>query len=113
MILVNNQLDAQFFMHIYFYSLHVSGSHVPFIRRIIVSMRHLVFPERPSSAPDPAKPPCSLIESFQAKGRTYSIKTAKVNLLAKETNKIPIREEEREYFQLITKCWIIYASAVV
>ena len=43
MILVNNQLDAQFFMFIYFYSLHVSGSHVPIIRRIIVSMRHLVY----------------------------------------------------------------------
>ena len=34
-IFVNNQLDAQFFfMYIYFYSLHVSGSHVPIIRRI-------------------------------------------------------------------------------
>ena len=33
-ILVNNQLDAQFFfMYVYFYSLHVSGSHVPIIRR--------------------------------------------------------------------------------
>jgi len=29
MILVNNQLDAQFFMYVYFCSLHVSGSHVP------------------------------------------------------------------------------------
>jgi len=43
MILVNNQLDAQFFIYFYFYSLHVSGSHVPIIRRIIVSMRHLVY----------------------------------------------------------------------
>ena len=43
MILVNNQLDAQFFMYVYFYSLHVSVSHVPIIRRIIVSMRHLVY----------------------------------------------------------------------
>ena len=43
MILVNNQLDAQFFMYVYFYSLHVSGSHVPIIRRIIVSMRHRVY----------------------------------------------------------------------
>ena len=43
MILVNKQLDAQFFMYVYFYSLHVSGSHVPIIRRIIVSMRHLVY----------------------------------------------------------------------
>jgi len=35
-IFVNNQLDAQFFfMYVYFYSLHVSGSHVPIIRRII------------------------------------------------------------------------------
>ena len=34
MILVNNQLD---------YSLHVSGSHVPIIGRIIVSMRYLVY----------------------------------------------------------------------
>ena len=42
LLLVNNQLDAQFFMYVYFYSLHVSGSHVPIIRRIIVSMRHLV-----------------------------------------------------------------------
>jgi hypothetical protein len=34
-VLVNNQLDAQFFfMYVYFYSLHVSGSHVPIIRRI-------------------------------------------------------------------------------
>jgi len=41
--LVNNQLDAQFFMYVYFYSLHVSGTHVPIIRRIIVSMRHLVY----------------------------------------------------------------------
>ena len=41
MNLVNNQLDAQFFMYIYFYSLHVSGSHMPIIRRIIVSTRHL------------------------------------------------------------------------
>jgi hypothetical protein len=31
----NNQLDVQFFfMYVYFYSLHVSGSHVPIIRRI-------------------------------------------------------------------------------
>ena len=30
-------------MCVYFYSLHVSGSHVPIIRRIIVSMRHLVY----------------------------------------------------------------------
>ena len=42
MNLVNNQLDAQFFVYVYFYSLHVSGSHVPIIRRIIVSVRHLV-----------------------------------------------------------------------
>jgi len=34
-IFVNNQLDAQFlFVYIYFYSLYVSGSHVPIIRRI-------------------------------------------------------------------------------
>jgi len=31
MILVNNQIDLQFFMYVYFYSLHVSGSHVPII----------------------------------------------------------------------------------
>ena len=43
MILVNNQLDAHFFMYVYFYSLNVSGSHVPIIRRIVVSMRHLVY----------------------------------------------------------------------
>jgi len=43
MILVNNQLDEQFFMYVYFYALHVSGSRVPIIRRIIVSMRHLVY----------------------------------------------------------------------
>ena len=36
MILVNNQPDAQFFMYVYFYSLHVSGSHVRMIRRIIL-----------------------------------------------------------------------------
>jgi len=35
--------DAQFFVYVYFYSLHVSGIHVPIIRRIIVSMRHLVY----------------------------------------------------------------------
>ena len=35
LLLVNNQLDAQFFFtYVYFYSLHVSGSHVPIIRRI-------------------------------------------------------------------------------
>jgi len=43
MILVNNKLDAQFFMCVYFYSLHVSGSHVPIIRRIILSVRHLLY----------------------------------------------------------------------
>ena len=43
MVLVNNQLDAQFFMYVYSYSLHVSGSHVSIIMRIIVSMRHLVY----------------------------------------------------------------------
>ena len=42
-ILVNNKLDAQFFMYVYFYSLHVSGSHVPIIRITIVSLRHLVY----------------------------------------------------------------------
>jgi len=36
-------LDAQFFMYVYFYSLHDSGSHVPIIRRIIETMRHLVY----------------------------------------------------------------------
>jgi hypothetical protein len=35
-ILVNNQFDVQFFFkYVYFYSLHVSVSHVPIIRRII------------------------------------------------------------------------------
>ena len=43
MILVNNQLGAQFFIYIYFYSLHVSGNHVPIISRNIVSMQHLVY----------------------------------------------------------------------
>jgi len=34
-IFVNNQLDAQFFfVYVYFYSLHVLGSHMPIIRRI-------------------------------------------------------------------------------
>jgi len=33
-IFVNNQLDAQFFMYVDFYSLHVSGNHVLIIRRI-------------------------------------------------------------------------------
>jgi len=34
-IFVNNQHDAQFFfLYVYFYSVHVSGSHVPIIRRI-------------------------------------------------------------------------------
>jgi len=42
-ILVNNQLDAQFFVYVYSYSLHASGSHVPIIRGIIVSKRHLVY----------------------------------------------------------------------
>jgi len=41
--LVNNQHEAQFFMYVYLYSLHISGSHVPIIRRIIVTMRHLVY----------------------------------------------------------------------
>ena len=43
MNLVNNQLHAQFFLYVYFYYLHVSGSHVPIIRRIIVSVRQLVY----------------------------------------------------------------------
>jgi len=42
-ILVNNQIDAQFFMYVYFCSLHVSSSYVSIIRRIIVSMQHLVY----------------------------------------------------------------------
>ena len=34
-IFVNNQLDTHFFfMYVYFYSLHISGSHVPIIRRM-------------------------------------------------------------------------------
>jgi hypothetical protein len=34
-IFVNNQLDTEFFfIYVYFYSLHVSGSHVPIVRRI-------------------------------------------------------------------------------
>jgi hypothetical protein len=34
-IFLNDQLDAQlFFIYVYVYSLHVSGSHVPIIRRI-------------------------------------------------------------------------------
>ena len=34
-VFVNNQIDAQFFfMYIYFYSVRVSSSHVPIIRRI-------------------------------------------------------------------------------
>ena len=43
MIPVNNQLDPHLFLYLYFYSLHVLGSHVPIIRSIIVSMQHLVF----------------------------------------------------------------------
>ena len=43
MTLVNNQVEAQFLMYVYFYSLHVSGSHVPIIRRIILSKRHQVY----------------------------------------------------------------------
>ena len=43
MILVNNQIDAQFSIYVYFYSLHVSASHVSIIRRIIASMRHLAY----------------------------------------------------------------------
>jgi hypothetical protein len=36
------KIDAQFFfMYVYFYSLHVSGSHVPIIRRIVST--HLVY----------------------------------------------------------------------
>jgi len=42
-VAVNNQFEAQLFMYIYFYSLYVSGSHVTIIRRITVSMRHLVY----------------------------------------------------------------------
>jgi len=43
MILVNNRLDAQFFMYVYSYSLRVSGSHVPIARRIVVTIRRLVY----------------------------------------------------------------------
>ena len=31
------------YMYVYVYSLHVSGSHVPIITRIIVSMQHLLY----------------------------------------------------------------------
>jgi len=35
LFLVSNEIDTySFFMYVYFYSLHVSGSHVPIIRRI-------------------------------------------------------------------------------
>jgi len=40
---IAEQLDPRFFLYVYFYSVHVSGSHMPIIRRIIVSMRHLVY----------------------------------------------------------------------
>ena len=43
MILINNQINVQIFMYVYCCSLHGSGSHVPTIRRIIVSIRHLVY----------------------------------------------------------------------
>ena len=43
MILVNNQVDAQFFLYVYFYSLHVLARNVPIISTIIVSMLHLVY----------------------------------------------------------------------
>ena len=43
MLLHTRRSSTQFFIYVYFYSLHVSGSHVPIIRRIIVSMRHLVY----------------------------------------------------------------------
>ena len=36
-------MKHKFFLCVYFYSLHVSGSHVPIIRRIIASVRHLVY----------------------------------------------------------------------
>jgi len=39
----NKQIDAHFFKYVYFYSLHISGSHVPIIRRIIVSVQNLVY----------------------------------------------------------------------
>jgi hypothetical protein len=43
-LFVNNQLDAQFFyMYIYFYSLHISGSHMcPSLAELTVSI-HLVY----------------------------------------------------------------------
>jgi len=43
MILVNIEFDAQFFMYVYFCFLHVSVSHVPIIRTIIVPLQHLVY----------------------------------------------------------------------
>ena len=43
-IIVSIQHDAQFFsMYVYFCFLHVSGSHVSIIRRIIVSMWQLLY----------------------------------------------------------------------
>jgi len=36
-------LTHNFFVYVYFYSLHVSGNHVPIISRMIVSVRHLVY----------------------------------------------------------------------
>ena len=41
MILVKTKMTHNYFYYVY--SLHVSGSHVPIIRRIIVSMRHLAY----------------------------------------------------------------------
>ena len=43
MIFVTSQIDAQFSIYVYFYSLHDSGSNVAIIRRIVVSMQHLVY----------------------------------------------------------------------
>ena len=43
MLLHTRRSSTQFFMYVYSYSLHVSGSHMPIIRRIIVSMRHLIY----------------------------------------------------------------------
>ena len=36
-------LTHYFSFYVHFYSLHVSGSHVPIIRRIIVSTRHVAY----------------------------------------------------------------------
>jgi len=72
-IFVNNQLDVHFFfIYVYFYSLHVSGSMCPSSGEIIVSIRHLVYVTL-YRLPFGVQVWMSLIQTCTPNGHLYSV----------------------------------------